>query len=78
MRLIDRADIFQLFWSQNSAQSKFCREEWEYALSLSNAKGSGFIRPVYWQKPLVQPPDDLEALHFAFVPLAPESGTPTP
>jgi hypothetical protein len=69
MRLIDRANIFQLFWSKNSAQSMYCKQEWEYALKQLAAKGEGFIRPVYWEQPLVAPPDELEPLHFAFVEL---------
>jgi len=32
--LIEEADIFQLFWSSNSMRSRYCREEWEYAVSL--------------------------------------------
>jgi len=68
--LIDRADIFQLFWSQRSAQSEQVKQEWQYALQKSKDKGDGFIRPVYWEKPLVEPPPELEPLHFAYVPLA--------
>jgi hypothetical protein len=70
---IERATIFQLFWSENSARSAFCRQEWQHALAVarqrSPADGSGYIRPVYWQKPLVTPPKELEHLHFAYVPL---------
>jgi hypothetical protein len=70
---IKRATIFQLFWSENSASSAFCRKEWEYALAVARqrnpADGSGYIRPVYWQKPLVKPPKELDHLHFAYVPL---------
>jgi hypothetical protein len=67
-RMIDRADIFQLFWSTHSAKSKFCQQEWEYALQRGRSN-EGFIRPVYWEKPLVPPPDELAELHFAFIPL---------
>lgn len=67
-RLIDRADIFQLFWSARSAKSRYCQQEWEYALQRSQSK-EGFIRPVYWEKPLVPPPPALADLHFAYVPL---------
>lgn len=65
--LIAEADIFQLFWSSNSMQSKFCREEWEYALSLGRPT---FVRPTYWEDPLPRdegaglPPDELVRLHF--------------
>jgi hypothetical protein len=65
LKMIERAEIFQLFWSENSSQSKYCQQEWEYALKLN--KGAGFIRPCYWQVPLVPPPDELGSLHFEFV-----------
>jgi hypothetical protein len=68
MRLIDRADIFQLFWSKNSANSTFVKQEWEYA--LKNYKGEGFIRPVYLEKPLEPaPPPKLKKFNFAYLPL---------
>jgi hypothetical protein len=76
MRLIDRADIFQLFWSQNSAQSQFCRQEWQYALQQEKLKGDTFIRPVYWEQPLIPPPEELEPLHFAYVPLPKSEADP--
>ncbi len=69
MGMIDRADIFQLFWSERAAQSKYVRQEWEYALQKSTAKPEGFIRPVYWEKPMVAPPPELAPLHFAYLPL---------
>jgi chemotaxis protein histidine kinase CheA len=69
-RMIERATIFQLFWSEHSANSQFCRQEWEYALRKAAERGSdgmGFIRPVYWDDPLVSPPKELGHLHFAYV-----------
>ncbi|MFL5654496.1 MAG: FHA domain-containing protein [Ktedonobacteraceae bacterium] len=65
MRMIDTSDLFQLFWSERSAQSQFVRQEWQYA--LQHYKGEGYIRPVYWEKPLVSPPTDLSHLHFAYI-----------
>jgi hypothetical protein len=59
-RLIDQADVFQLFWSHRSMSSEFCRREWEYALE----KGVS-IRPVYWERPMPAPPKALRGLHFA-------------
>jgi len=46
-RAIDEADVFQLFWSEHSAASKYCRYEWEYALDqrCGDASCEGFIRP---------------------------------
>lgn len=68
MHMIERADIFQLFWSENSSKSEYCRQEWQYALGLK--RGEGFIRPVYWQEPIPAPPDELSAFHFDFTPFA--------
>ena len=42
LRLIDEADVFQLFWSSNSMLSPYVRREWEYAISLARPY---FIRP---------------------------------
>ena len=66
MRMIERASIFQLFWSENSSKSEYCRQEWQYALGLK--RGEGFIRPVYWQEPIPPPPVELSAIHFDFAP----------
>ena len=68
MRMIERANIFQLFWSQNSSTSEYCRQEWQHALQLN--RGEGFIRPVYWQEPIPEPPAELSAIHFDFAPFA--------
>jgi len=68
MRMIERADIFQLFWSENSSQSEYCRQEWQHALGLK--RGEGFIRPVYWKEPIPDPPDELSNLHFDFAPFS--------
>lgn len=67
MKLIETADLFQLFWSINASQSPYVRQEWQYALQRS--KDEGFIRPVYWEKPLVSPPGELSHLHFAYIEL---------
>jgi hypothetical protein len=64
MNMIDQASIFQLFWSQNSSQSKYCRQEWEHALKQ---KREGFIRPVYWERPIPKPPKTLSKYHFEFM-----------
>jgi hypothetical protein len=76
-RLIADADIFQLFWSESSMRSKFCRQEWEYALEVNCD-----IRPVFWQLPMPRdeaaglPPARLAKLHFARLG-APEEGPPS-
>ena len=67
LSMIERADIFQLFWSRNAAKSKYVEDEWRYALQLSR-EPSRFIRPVYWTEPMPSPPPELGHLSFAFVP----------
>ncbi len=67
---IDRADVFQLFWSENSAKSPNVRDEWDYALKYRCPQTlcAGFIRPVYWIKPMpADPPDELKHLNFVYV-----------
>jgi GAF domain/TIR domain len=65
--LIDRADIFQLFWSPSAAESNFVRMEWEYALKRDRDKAN-FIRPVYWVNPIPAVPSELSHIHFAYEP----------
>ena len=68
---IDTADIFQLFWSKNSATSPNICDEWNYALKhrCPETKCVGFIRPVFWDKPMIPPPEELSHLNFRYVPL---------
>jgi hypothetical protein len=63
LRLIEQADIFQLFWSQTAAESKYVRQEWEHAIQVNRQ-----IRPVYLEKPIPKVPDALRTLHFAYMP----------
>ena len=67
LSMIERADIFQLFWSRNAVRSKYVEDEWRYALRLGR-EPSRFIRPVYWTEPMPSPPPELGHLSFAFVP----------
>jgi hypothetical protein len=62
---IERSDVFQLFWSKRSSESPEVRVEWEQALNLRGRKGEWFVRPVYWEEKLPEPPPELKALHFA-------------
>jgi hypothetical protein len=85
--MIRNADVFELFWSSNSMNSRFVRDEWEYALSL---RREHFVRPVFWERPMPQrasdglPPPDLACLHFQaidfdFAPTSPApSASPPP
>lgn len=63
MKMIEAAQIFQLFWSPAAAQSPYVEQEWRHALQQPHAN---FIRPVYWKKPIVAPPPELANLHFAY------------
>jgi hypothetical protein len=67
MAMIERADIFQLFWSTNAAASHYVQREWEHALSIAAGRAS-FIRPVYWQEPMPPPPAALAQIHFEYDP----------
>ncbi len=67
LKLIDQADIFQLFWSAAAAGSQYVRQEWEHALRLDRDTGN-FIRPVYWEQPIPPVPAELDHIHFAYQP----------
>lgn len=67
LALINRADIFQLFWSRAAAQSEHVRYEWEHALQVAGWRAN-FIRPVYWEDPQPDIPQELKHIHFAFQP----------
>jgi hypothetical protein len=67
LEFIDRADIFQLFWSQTASQSEAVEKEWRHALRLSMQRPA-FIRPVYWQQPIPNVPPELSHINFAYIP----------
>lgn len=58
------ADVFQLCWSQTAKQSPHVEQEWKCALGLRRAN---FVRPMFWEKPMPDPPPDLAHIHFTFV-----------
>jgi hypothetical protein len=66
--LISTSDLFQLYWSNASAASTEVANEWRYARSL-RGKGTGFIRPLYWETPMPEPPPELGHLHFGRIEL---------
>ncbi len=67
LRLIDRADVFQLFWSKTASESPYVRQEYEYALKYDFVRRN-FIRPVIWQSPYPPIPRSLSHIHFAYHP----------
>lgn len=66
LRLIEKSDIFQLYWSPASSSSRYVEDEWRHALSLRSGKGERFVRGVYWDLPMPLPPPELERFHFGF------------
>jgi hypothetical protein len=64
LTLIDRADVFQLFWSTHAAASHQVAREWRYALERLSTRPT-FIRPVYWTSRPAPVPRELEQLNFA-------------
>lgn len=77
-QLIDRADLFQLYWSDTASKSDYVEDEWRYALSLLGRKGELFIRPLFWEEPMPRPPQDLSHLHFARLDVGQLSGSSGP
>lgn len=63
LQAIDEADIFQLFWSEQSAKSFAVEKEWRHALALASTR-PGFIRPVYWSGKPYHIPAELSPIHF--------------
>jgi hypothetical protein len=66
LAIIERADIFQLYWSHAAKRSRYVKQEWRHALKQEK---SHFIRPLYWQVPMPQPPRGLSQLHFSYLEL---------
>jgi hypothetical protein len=67
LTMIEQADVFQLFWSNNAAKSDYVDKEWRHAHILGR-EVEQFIRPVFWQKPIAPVPIELASLHFAYSP----------
>jgi hypothetical protein len=67
---IERADIFQLFWSHAASRSRYVQREWQHALALTGNKGEQFVRPLFWQEDRPPFPQELHDLHFARLDLA--------
>jgi hypothetical protein len=65
LAMIADADIFQLFWSPNAAQSAHVEKEWRRAVAIER---QAFVRPVYWELPMPEAPEPLRRLPFCFLP----------
>lgn len=64
LRDIHRADVFQLCWSDAAKNSAHVEQEWQCALGVNRR---GFVRPIYWELPMPDPPEQLRRLHFTYV-----------
>lgn len=67
LKLIDEADVFQLFWSNDAFSSRNVELEWRYALRF-DSEHRRFICPVFWQSQKPPIPEELKHLHFSYVP----------
>jgi LPXTG-motif cell wall-anchored protein len=61
---IEKANIFQLCWSNASRKSINVEQEWKHAYKLNRPY---FIRPVYWELPMPEPPVELSRIHFSYL-----------
>jgi len=62
---MDNCDVFYLFWSKSASESKWVKQEWEYALKIQNERSLPEIIPIPIEgPPAVDPPDGLNHLHF--------------
>jgi hypothetical protein len=69
---IDSSDLFQLFWSSSARKSKYVSAECDHALQAQEIKGGRFIRPVFWEDPIPEIPENLRELSFRRIRFAEE------
>ncbi len=62
--IIDKCDLFQLFWSSHATKSEPVRQEYLHALKQVPRKQPGYIRPVTWEEPHPRIPEELKPYHF--------------
>lgn len=60
---IQDSDVFQLCWSNNAKTAENVEREWRLAIALAK---ENFIRPIYWEKPMPEPPEELRHLYFDY------------
>ena len=61
---IDQCDIFLLFWSTNARESRWVRNETEYALRRSRLNSIEIVPVLLEGPPAPLPPPSLEEIHF--------------
>ncbi len=67
LQKIEEIDVFQLFWSNSSRESRYVDDEWRHAMSMRRQKGHRFLRPLYWEEPKPDAPAELNKLNFSFL-----------
>lgn len=60
---IKDSDVFQLCWSNNAKTAENVEREWRLALAIAK---ENFIRPIYWERPMPEPPEELRHLYFDY------------
>ena len=63
-RLIEKSDVFQLYWSKTSRKSEGVTKEWKHALKFIDQRGEHFIRGCYWETPMPKLPIELSQFHL--------------
>ena len=66
--LLRKAKNFQLFWSSNAVHAPEVQQELKNILNINGRSDTVKIRPVYWNVPMPNPPQELAHLNFKFVP----------
>jgi uncharacterized membrane protein YgcG len=66
LKLVDEAEVFQLFWSGAAAQSETVTQEIDRALMHTDREN--FIRPVVWEQPAAALPKALQHVKPAYMP----------
>jgi hypothetical protein len=66
LKLVDEADVFQLFWSGAAAESEAVAQELDRALTHTDREN--FIRPVVWEQPAAALPAALQHVKPAYMP----------
>ena len=72
---IETSDLFQLLWSKAASKSDNVKREWKHAVEISETKGHKFIRPIYWEVPMPEIPEELKDINFRYIPFAKQSGS---
>jgi hypothetical protein len=68
-KFISDSNVFQLYWSHSSSNSKWVEMEYLHALTNTGNKGQRFIRPLVWEEDFPALPAALADLQLGFLDL---------